>query len=134
MNEDFDKLLKESGALNGVKGTFEIDSRCQKSLMVSKIVDKMESDSLLKRGTWAFYGNPSKESKRCMIWTSANTTAKRVGYGPDYIAIAGHLNASVRTEIAGAAKKYDSLQDAYNAYEKLLTEGDYKQYKDTFPQ
>ena len=26
MNEDFDKLLKESGALNGVKGTFEIDS------------------------------------------------------------------------------------------------------------
>ena len=53
---------------------------------------------------------------------------------PDYIAIAGHLNASVRTEIAGAAKKYDSLQDAYNAYEKLLTEGDYKQYKDTLPQ
>ena len=61
MNEDFDKLLKESGALNGVKGTFEIDSRCQKSLMVSKIVDKMESDSLLKRGNmgilWkSFYG------------------------------------------------------------------------------
>ena len=160
MNENFDKLLKESGALNDVKGTFEIDSRCQKSLMVSKIVDKMESDSLLKRGTWAFYGNPSKASKRCMIWTSANTnevgegkkipviictadnkfyvsestTAKRVGYGPDYIAIAGHLNASVRTEIEGAAKKYDSLQDAYNAYEKLLTEGDYKQYKDTLPQ
>ena len=100
--------------------------------MVSKIVDKMESDSLLKRGTWAFYGNPSTASKRCMIWTSANTNEVGEGkkipviictadnkfyvsrinncetgrlWSPDYIAIAGHFNASVRTEIAGAAKK-----------------------------
>ena len=31
-------------------------------------------------------------------------------------------------------QKYDTLQDAYDAYEKLLTEGKYMKYKDTLPE
>lgn len=30
-------------------------------------------------------------------------------------------------------QKYETLQDAYDAYEKLLTEGKYVEYKDTLP-
>ena len=30
-------------------------------------------------------------------------------------------------------KKYSTLEAAYNAYEKLLTEGEYVKYKDTLP-
>ena len=54
--ENFDRVLQESNALNGVTGIFEIDSRCQKSTMVPRIETKMASDSLLKKGTWAYYG------------------------------------------------------------------------------
>lgn len=50
--ENFDRVLQESNALNGVTGIFEIDSRCQKSTMVPRIETKMASDSLLKKGTW----------------------------------------------------------------------------------
>ena len=33
-----------------------------------------------------------------------------------------------------SANQYKTLQDAYRAYTKLVTEGDYQQYKDTLPQ
>ncbi len=56
LEENFDRVLQESNALNGVTGIFEIDSRCQKSTMVPRIEMKMASDSLLKKGTWAYYG------------------------------------------------------------------------------
>ena len=161
-DEDFEKLLQDSGALTGVKVVFEIDSKCQKSNMVPKIRNTMDKDSLLQKGTWAYYGSPTVKAQRCLVWTSVDTnkvgagkkipviictgdgkyyisestTATRTGYGPDYTAIAAHVNVNpeakkVKEEMTKAAQKYDSLQAAYDAYEKLVTDGAYKQYKDT---
>lgn len=42
------------------------------------------------------------------------------------------ITSPTRTFIIFLAK--DTLQDAYDAYEKLLTEGKYAQYKDTLPE
>ena len=153
LEENFDRVLQESNALNGVTGIFEIDSRCQKSTMVPRIEMKMASDSLLKKGTWAYYGRAKDARKRALLWTSVNTdvvganqkipvivctadnkyyvaestTAKRTGYGPDYVAIAAQMSTgTAKKELAETAVKYDSLQAAYDAYKKLLTDGKYK--------
>ena len=158
LEENFDRVLQESNALNGVTGIFEIDSRCQKSTMVPRIEMKMASDSLLKKGTWAYYGRAKDARKRALLWTSVNTdvvganqkipvivctadnkyyvaestTAKRTGYGPDYVAIAAQMSTgTAKKELAETAVKYDSLQAAYDAYKKLLTDGKYKQYKNS---
>ena len=156
--ENFDRVLQESNALNGVTGIFEIDSRCPKSTMVPRIETKMASDSLLKKGTWAYYGKAKDARKRALLWTSVNTdvvganqkipvivctadnkyyvaestTAKRTGYGPDYVAIAAQMSTgTAKKELDETAVKYDSLQAAYDAYKKLLTDGKYKQYKNS---
>ena len=158
LEENFDRVLQESNALNGVTGIFEIDSRCQKSTMVPRIEMKMASDSLLKKGTWAYYGRAKDARKRALLWTSVNTdvvganqkipvivctadnkyyvaestTAKRTGYGPDYVAIAAQMSTgTAKKELDETAVKYDSLQAAYDAYKKLLTDGKYKQYKNS---
>ena len=123
--------------MNGVTGIFEIDSRCQKSTMVPRIETKMASDSLLKKGTWAYYGKAKDARKRALLWTSVNTdvvganqkipvivctadnkyyvaestTAKRTGYGPDYVAIAAQMSTgTAKKELDETAVKYDSLQ------------------------
>ena len=43
------------------------------------------------------------------------------------------ITSPTRTFIIFLAK-VNTLQDAYDAYEKLLTEGKYAQYKDTLPE
>ncbi len=75
VNENFEKLLWNSEALNDVKGTFEIDSQCPNSSMVPKITAGLSNNSLLKKGTWAYYGSPKKSdtTKRWFVWTSVNT-------------------------------------------------------------
>lgn len=49
------------------------------------------------------------------------------------MAIADHLSTNQYKNMANAGKKYDSLQAAYDAYEKEVTDGEYKKYKDTLP-
>ena len=39
----------------------------------------------------------------------------------------------VYTEYLSNDKKYEKLQEAYDAYAKLVTDGTYQQYKDTLP-
>lgn len=71
------------------------------------------------------------------FYISETTTATR---NPDsktnkYVAISGHLVSGKDFQnILSKGQPYETLQDAYDAYEKLLTENkQYEKYKDTLP-
>lgn len=158
--ENFEQILWDSGALKDVSKTFEIDSKCPNSSMVPLITEKLTEDSLLKKGTWAYYGNPDQDSKseRWFVWTSVDTnkvgenkeipvivcraddkfyvsrstTATRSKDNRTYIAIADHVvnNGTGMTNVMNVAKECNTLQDAYTEYAKLLTNS-YPGYKDT---
>ena len=130
---------------------FEIDSKCPKSDMLTKVneeIRKEGSSSLLGTGTWAYIGSPKNASSRYLFWTSMDTnqvgagkkipvivsradggfyisettTAARKKDGKTYVAIADHI-ADFSSYTSG--QKYDKLEDAYNAYQKLLADGTY---------
>lgn len=141
---------------------YEFDSRCKKSSedRVNKITACIKEDSLLKYGTWAYLRRPDTLDSY-LFWTSVNTD--EVGAGkpipvlinvgdqfyisqtttatrnPDtpannYVAISDHLRTgSDFKKILEKGTNYFTLEAAYNAYEKLLTEGEYKQYENTLP-
>ena len=161
INEDLQKPLEESGVLKDLNNQnntyFEIDSKCPKSSMLPKVQEKLPANSLLQKGTWAYVGSPSKAPERYFYWTSVNTnevgadkkilviistadgkyyvsestTAARTGSGSSYVAISGHLTQDDNKKIIAKGQAYGSLQAAYDAYEKELTDGKYKQYKNT---
>ena len=163
INEDLDKPLRESGVLDKLindKNTyFEIDSRCPNSSMLPSVLSNIKEDSLLNNGTWAYLGSASNKSKRYLFWTSVNTdtvganqkipviistadnrfyvsettTAVRNNKGDSYVTIAKHLTDSDHQQLINAGTKYATLKDAYDAYAKLVTEGNYQNYKDTLP-
>ena len=155
------KPLNDSGVLKDLinkKNTyFEIDSKCQNSSMLPKVKEKLPANSLLQKGTWAYVGSPSKASERYFYWTSVDTnkvgagqkipvvistadgnyyvsestTANRTGSGSPYVAISDHLTQVDYKKIIADGQEYNTLQEAYDAYEKELTDGKYKQYKNT---
>ena len=159
-NENFENILWDSGALKGVTGIFEIDSKCPNSKMVPSINAQLKGDSLLKRGTWAYYGSPKEnlKSQRWFVWTSVDTntvgantvipvivcgadgkfyvsrstTATRKKDNQKYIAIADSVSRdiTVMTTMINNAKSCSTLQDAYAEYAKLLANS-YPKYKDT---
>ena len=47
------------------------------------------------------------------------------------MAISGHLTQANYKKIIADGQEYNTLQEAYDAYEKELTDGKYKQYKNT---
>ena len=127
--------------------------------MLPSVLSNIKEDSLLKNGTWAYLGSASNNSKRYLFWTSVNTdtvranrtipviistadnkfyvsettTAVRNNKGESYVTIAKHLTDSDHQQLINAGTKYATLKDAYDAYAKLVTEGKYKNYKDTLP-
>lgn len=159
-NENFENILWNSGALKGVNNIFEIDSKCPNSSMVPLINNQLKEDSLLRKGTWAYYGSPKEKekSKRWFVWTSVDTnevgtnkvipvivcgadgkfyvsrstTATRKKDNQKYIAIADHVSGdiTVMTTMINNAKSCITLQEAYTEYEKLLANS-YPEYKDT---
>ena len=161
IHEDLQKPLNESGVLDYLisqkNNYFEIDSKCQNSSMLPKVKAKLQANSLLQKGTWAYVGSPSNASERYFYWTSLDTnavgagqkipviistadrkyyvaestTAERTGNGPPYVAISGHLTQADYKKIIAKGQEYDSLQAAYDAYEKELTDGEYQRYKNT---
>ena len=163
INEDLDEPIRKSGVLDKLindKNTyFEIDSRCPNSSMLPSVRSHIKEDSLLKNGTWAYLGSASNPSKRYLFWTSVNTddvgpnqkipviistadnkfyvsettTAVRNNKGDSYVTIAKHLTDSDHQQLINAGTKYATLKDAYDAYAKLVTEGNYQNYKDTLP-
>ena len=160
--ENLQGPLLNSGVLNGLNTNYEFDSRCKESSenRVNKIKDYIEKDSLLRHGTWAYLKRPGTQDSY-LFWTSIDTDA--VGTGKtipvlinkdntfyisetttatrnpgsktnEYVAISDHLvSGNDFKNILNKGQNYDTLQDAYDAYEKLLTEGKYAQYKDTLP-
>ena len=163
INENLDEPIQKSGVLDElIKANnkyFEIDSNCPNSSMLPLVLSKIKENSLLKNGTWAYLGSASAPSKRYLFWTSVNTdtvganktipviistadnkfyvskttTAVRNNKGESYVTIAKHLTDSDHQQLINAGTKYDTLKDAYDAYAKLVTEGKYKNYKDTLP-
>lgn len=161
ITEDLQKPLNDSGVLKDLinkKNTyFEIDSKCQNSSMLPKVKEKLPANSLLQKGTWAYVGSPSKASERYFYWTSVDTnkvgagqkipvvistadgnyyvsestTANRTGSGSPYVAISDHLTQVDYKKIIADGQEYNTLQEAYDAYEKELTDRKYKQYKNT---
>ena len=155
-NADLHGALDRTGILDELKNQnktyFEIDSKCPKSDMLTRVneeIRKEGSSSLLGTGTWAYMGSPKNASSRYLFWTSMDTnqvgagkkipvivsradggfyisettTAARKKDGKTYVAIADHI-ADFSPYTSG--KKYDSLEDAYNAYQKLLADGTYE--------
>ena len=138
---------------------FEIDSSCTTSKMVPIIENHIGNDSLLNKGTWAYYGDATNPEYQYLFWTSVKTTA--IGNGKkipviistndgkfyisetitakrttasDYVVIAKREPQAYKyANYLSADKRYDSLEDAYDAYEKVINEH-YSQYKDTLPQ
>ena len=49
--------------------------------MLPKIQAKIEEDSLLKKGTWAYLGDAKDKSKRYLFWTSVDISSDSVGAG-----------------------------------------------------
>ena len=161
-NENIHKIVEQTKLLTENKTSmFEMDSRCPNSVMVPQVKEKLAANSLLKYGTWAYLGDTRDNSKKStyLFWTSVNTdevgpgtkipvivskegggfyisettTAERTQGKQTYIAIADHIrNANFQPYTTGT--RYETLEDAYKAYAKLLTtEEKYSDYKDTLP-
>lgn len=134
---------------------FEFDSGTDSKTYVPKIKDLIGVNSLLQTGTWAYLGSGIDEKKRYLFWTSLDINAKgekAIAAGTEipiliqrgdgkyyvsqskvasrngkYMAIADHLSPKGYQDIiaAGDGYTYNTLSEAYAAYEKKL-ENDYK--------
>jgi len=140
---------------------FEMDSKSPNSVMVPKVKEKLGTNSLLKYGTWAYLGDTREKYKSTyLFWTSVNTdevgpgkkipvivskegggfyisettTADRTQGKQTYTAIADHIPNYTGFRQYTEGTRYETLEDAYKAYAKLLTtEEKYSKYKDTLP-
>lgn len=134
---------------------FEFDSGTDSQTYVPKIKAKIGANSLLQTGTWAYLGSEKEAKERYLFWTSLDINAKgekaiaagtkipiliQRGDGKYYVsqskvasrngkymAIADHLSQKGYQDIiaAGDGYTYNTLSEAYAAYEKKL-ENDYK--------
>ena len=160
--EDVHKKVETTGLLTANKtSNFEIDSKCPSSTMLPQVQALLDSDSLLQHGTWAYLADTRSDFFcACLFWTSVDTnevgagqtipvivskkdggyyisetvTATRPSSKGDYVAIAEHIPNANGFKQYTKGTKYDTLEEAYQAYEKLLnTEEKYSQYRNTLP-
>lgn len=141
--------------------TFEIDSKCPNSSMLKQLQQGIIENSLLSYGTWAYLGDARPEYKHTyLFWTSVDTN--KVGVGKTipviistdtggfyisetitaerpanknnsaYVAIADHIPNYTKFKEYTKGTKYETLEEAYAAYSKLVDEK-YSNYKDTLP-
>lgn len=161
-NENIHGIVESTELLTQNKTSmFEMDSKCPNSVMVPKVEKLLKKNSLLKYGTWAYLGNTMDNIKPTyLFWTSVDTnlvgagkeipvivskkgggfyisettTAERTQKKQTYIAIAEHIPNDKGFQQYTAGTRYETLEDAYKAYAKLLTtEEKYSSYKDTLP-
>lgn len=138
---------------------FELDSKCPNSTMVPEVQKQMGENSMLNYGTWAYLGNggEKRKSDRYLFWTSVDTNEvgagkkipvivsradggfyisetttalKKDSKNSTYVAIRDHIQGSDQLKAYTTGERYDSLSEAYAAYEKLVAEK-YPDYKDT---
>lgn len=161
-NENIHGIVEETGLLTQHKTPmFEMDSKSPNSVMVPQVKKKLEANSLLKYGTWAYLGDTRDNIKSTyLFWTSVDTnvvgagkkipvivskegggfyisettTADRTQGKQTYTAIADHIPNYNGFRQYTEGTQYETLEDAYKAYAKLLTtEEKYSAYKDTLP-
>lgn len=161
-NENIHGIVEKTGLLTQHKTPmFEMDSKSPNSVMVPQVEKLLEANSLLKYGTWAYLGDTRDNFKSTyLFWTSVDTnavgagkkipvivskegggfyisettTAERTQGKQTYIAIADHIPNGNGFRPYTTGTQYDTLEDAYKAYAKLLTtEKKYSNYKDTLP-
>ena len=158
--ENIHEIVEETGLLTQYKTfTFEMDSKSPNSVMVPQVEKRLGANSLLKYGTWAYLGDTRDNFKSTyLFWTSVDTnavgagkkipvivskegggfyisettTAERTQKKQTYIAIAEHIPNYTGFQPYTTGTQYDTLEDAYKAYAKLLKEK-YPNYKDTLP-
>lgn len=159
-SENIHEIVEETGLLTKHETSmFEMDSKSPNSVMVPQVEKLLEKNSLLKYGTWAYLGDTRDNFKSTyLFWTSVDTnvvgagkkipvivskegggfyisettTAERTQRGQTYIAIADHIPNGSGFRPYTTGTQYDTLEDAYKAYAKLLKEK-YPNYKDTLP-
>lgn len=161
-NENIHGIVEETGLLTKHETSmFEMDSKSPNSVMVPQVEKLLEKNSLLKYGTWAYLGDTRDNFKSTyLFWTSVDTnavgagkkipvivskkgggfyisettTAERTQKKQTYIAIAEHIPNYNGFRQYTTGTRYETLEDAYKAYVKLLTtEEQYSNYKDTLP-
>lgn len=161
-SEDIHGIVEGTGLLTQYKTSmFEMDSKSPNSGMVPQVEKLLGADSLLKHGTWAYLGDTRDGFKSTyLFWTSVDTnvvgagkkipvivskegggfyisettTAERTKKKQTYIAIAEHIPNYNGFRQYTTGTRYETLEDAYKAYAKLLTtEEKYSNYKDTLP-
>ena len=139
---------------------FELDSKCPNSTMVPEVQKQIGENSLLNHGTWAYLaqGSGVSSSQRYLFWTSVDTnevgagkkipvivsradggfyisettTAERENKKEKYVAVSDHIRNTSAFKAHTSGERYNSLTEAYAAYEKLVAEK-YPDYKDTLP-
>ena len=160
--ENIHGIVEETGLLTQhPTPMFEMDSKSPNSVMVPQVKEKLGANSLLKYGTWAYLGDTRDNIKPTyLFWTSVDTnavgvgkkipvivskkgggfyisettTAERTQGKQTYIAIAEHIPNDNGFRQYTTGTRYETLEDAYKAYAKLLTtEEKYSNYKDTLP-
>lgn len=137
--------------------SFRIDSTCPNSVMLQDVKKQLADSSLLNIGSWAFLGDLRPTSYKCMylFWTSVDISDKENktvpiivskkggGYyisqalvqkrtGKDYMVLGNEIGNYNGFKSYTTGTKYDSLEEAYAAYEKEVNKN-YKEYKDTLP-
>ena len=155
-------LVNKAGFLDTYStSNFEIDSRCPNSSMLKKLKPDISENSLLSYGTWAYLGDTLHQPKRTyLFWTSVNTdkvgantkipviiSAETGGFyisetvtaerpvknsSQTYVAISKRIPNGDRFKDYTKGTKYETLEDAYAAYSKLVDEK-YSDYKNTLP-
>lgn len=140
-------------------GRYEIDSTCTNSTMVPKVKSQIGENSLLKHGTWAYGRVITPNNTQYLFWTSLDTatvgpnqkipviisiegdgfyisettTATKQKGSDSYTAIMGAIyNGYGLENYTKNRNKYDTLEQAYAAYSKLVDEK-YSGYKNTLP-
>ena len=159
--ENLHSILDKTELLkNDLKtGRYEIDSTCTNSTMVPKVESQIGENSLLKHGTWAYGRVITPNNTQYLFWTSLDTakvgpnqkipviisiegggfyisettTATKQKGSDSYTAIMGAIYNEYGLEnYTRNRNKYDTLEQAYIAYSKLVDEK-YPDYKDTLP-
>ena len=150
----YDTEFWKNGSI-GTNTNFEFDSRCPDSKYVPSIIAAIErlDNSLLQQPdcTWAFLGSgiDGKKADRYLFWTSLDTDKVGAGNkipviiqtgdkryyvsetttgkrnGKDYVTISESLTRSQYQEILNKGEKFSSLEAAYDAYLKALSDSEY---------
>ena len=161
-NENIHEIVRQTGFLSKYQtSNFEIDSKSPNSTMVNTVKKKLDKNSLLHYGTWAYLADTRNTNNSCayLFWTSVDTnsigegvkipvivskdgggfyvsdsiTATRINKKEgSYIAISDHILNYNGFKQFTTGVNYGSFEQAYIAYSKYV-HSNYPDYISTLP-